>query len=415
MKAPRSKNRRTPPRDPKTGMFRAKASRAKEASEPRAPRRAAPKAKAKPKTSSTAMTTSRPAPRSPRAPRSGGGGRSAPRAPKAQRNAGIVLMKVGGAEEMGRPRRRPRAARRQAHGASEHFHEAMRATGPGGLALLAGGLVLGAQAADLLDRKVATLDPTATPAPQLPTGIPSVDAYNMLVLQSKPSGSRIAWQVGLAAVGILAGVVAPWAPVKMVAFGFGLGALGHVSVQVINAYLIEPMFGVNPKGPGQTATPTPAGREMFQAEANANLLLGVAGPPPEGNVGAPPAQEPQRAPRGLPANQPISRLPQALATLSETLGNVGAPAGATSLAALGMRAGGGVPPQPQRAPAAAATPAAAMTPLTHVPSCSTGCACLKCKDTETDFTGAPPQTTPAQRPNPLLARNRDAFRGVRAA
>jgi hypothetical protein len=203
----------------------------------------------------------------------------------------------------------------------------------GGLALLGLGGLLGYQAADMVDRKIAGQPVPAAGATssfKLPTGVTSIAQYDDLIVSSKPSAGRIGAQLGLAALGFVGGALVPWDAIKMLAYGFGFGAFFHAGGQIITQYIVAPMFATN-------GTPTANGVEMYSHEFNANNLINPptasttssttpstgSGPPPR--VGAPVAAAP-----GLPIAQPIARMPHALRAAANALGSP-LSGGATSL------------------------------------------------------------------------------------
>lgn len=216
----------------------------------------------------------------------------------------------------------------------------------GGLALLGLGGLVGYQAADMLDRKLAGQQVPAAGATstfKLPTGVTSIAQYDDLIVSAKPSMGRIGAQLGLAALGFAGGALLPWAAIKMLAYGFGFGAFFHAGGQLITQWIVAPMFQTN-------NVPSANGVEMYAHEFNANALInppaattttttpaatpGTGSGPPR--VGAPVAAAP-----ALPIAQPIARMPHALTRAANALGQTPLKGGASTLTNVPS------PPQPQ--------------------------------------------------------------------
>lgn len=179
----------------------------------------------------------------------------------------------------------------------------------GGMVLLGAGMLLGATGADLIHRYAMTyaanLSPAATPTRD--ASITTVAQFNQAALGAKPNMWSIGLQLLLGALGIAGGAFAPWGAVKMFSYGVGLGAVGHLGVQLINAYLIEPMMGVG------TATVTPTGARLFAFE---NIAVPAINPPSTatttaaGLIGQPDRTSAVAA--AAPAGQPRDRQPSSL-------------------------------------------------------------------------------------------------------
>jgi hypothetical protein len=271
-----------------------------------------------------------------------------------------------------------------------------------GTMLVGAGVLVGATAANMVHRYAMTMAAPAAgaAAPTWPTAqsgataVTDVNSYNDLAVSANPSMLSIGLQLGVAVAGFALGAVLPWAPVKAVMLGIGLGALGHLGVQLINAYVLEPLFS-------GTAT----GTRWFAHEykANGSFGSGTMGNPnlhgfqhrigPRGQMGQLP---------GLPAAQP-QRFPHALATKGGGF-PVAVPRGATPPAQQQPSAGpgyasqfavpGGPPAAPPAAPqvpvppTGAPPPPAAVSPVpgangqppatSYAGGCQPNCACGKC-------------------------------------
>jgi len=171
----------------------------------------------------------------------------------------------------------------------------------GGVVLITTGTLVGWEAADLIHRMIVTASTQA----QVPNTMESAAAFNAIVVAAKPTWASVGAQAGLAAVSFGVGAAVPWPWLKMLLFGIGAGSFGHVGSQLLNFYVMEPLFTSNSR--------------LYVAEDNANNVLkyrsttsgttpGTSGQPPRAVAGAP-------APRALPQGQPV-RIPQALASVS---------------------------------------------------------------------------------------------------
>lgn len=222
-----------------------------------------------------------------------------------------------------------------------HMREPVRAT-LGGSILLGTGIVLGAVAANVAHRYIMGVDPTSTtvtyPTPQAgQTAVADVGTYNDLSAAANPSMASIGLQLGISVFGFALGAFLPWAPVKALFLGFGFGALGHLAVQLVNAYVLEPLF-----------SGTNAGKRMYGHEWKANGAFGsgtmgasnvhghqhTLGPSGQQRVYGHMGQAAPGAAAALPAAQP-QRTPVALAT---------------RVAGVAASPLGGLAPQPQAQP-----------------------------------------------------------------
>lgn len=287
------------------------------------------------------------------------------------------------------------------------FAEAPRA-GVAGLVALGGGLIIGAELADLVDRKIAGMappDPKATTQPKLPDGIATVDEYNDLAVSAKPTAGRIFAQLGVAAAGFILGAVVPWPIVRLGFYGLGFGAIAHLGVQLINAWIVEPML-----------IGTDSQKEMFGHETKANNKINPATCAtgktlqPDGSCAGPPAEQTRRP---LPQTQPAARIPDALASLAfatpeRALGQPAAP----GMAGLGNQ-------QQQRVQVAQQRRDPPPPPaVCQGGGCAAGCGCTKCSKNAqppapADM-GAPPPARINER-HPLLRANRQSFTQNRLA
>jgi hypothetical protein len=194
--------------------------------------------------------------------------------PRRSRTTNIAIVPVGREAR----RRRHFSPRRRRRGLREMFaYDAPRAS-VGGLVLLGAGVVVGAELADFLHRYATTMDP-ATQNPSLPQGVTSVAQYNAIA-PLKVTATSAGWQLGVSVLGILGGAFLPWAPVRMFSYGVGLGALGHLGVQLMNQYVIEPMMNVG------TSNVTANGQRYFGAENAALPLLNTAAPSSSSSSGS---------------------------------------------------------------------------------------------------------------------------------
>lgn len=198
----------------------------------------------------------------------------------------------------------------------------------GGLVVAGLGSLIGYQITDMGDRYIAGYANPTTPAPTLPAGITSIAQYNDAVVSAKPSLARIGWGIGMMVLGFGGGAMVPWATMKMFLYGWGLGATAHLGGQLLNGYVVEPMFMT-------AGVASSNGSRMFQHEIHSNNLL----TPPAGaapgtltGLGSPPAMQSARgtpiaalgpAGRTLPNMQPVARMPAALASARHGNGALG--------------------------------------------------------------------------------------------
>jgi hypothetical protein len=278
-----------------------------------------------------------------------------------RRRGGAVVVVT---EPMYAPRRRRRM---------RHMREPVRAT-LGGTILLGTGVVVGVLAANMVHRYVMGVDPTSTsvtyPTPQTGvTALSDVGTYNDLAASANPSMASIGFQLGVSVFGFALGAFLPWAPVKALFLGIGLGALGHLAVQLVNAYVLEPLF-----------SGTNAGKRMYSHEWKANGAFGsgtmgasnvhghqhTLGPKGQQRVYGHMGQAAPSAAAALPAAQP-QRTPVALAT--RVAGINASPLGglAPQPQSPGYASQYVVPGQPQQAQPQGATPPV-QTPPTPPPA-----------------------------------------------
>jgi hypothetical protein len=157
---------------------------------------------------------------------------------------------------------RPRRSRRR-----RHYAKAPPMATAGGLVIAGIGAVVGYQATDVLDRYVATYSTTASPAPALPAGFTGTLAqYNAQVVAAKPGIWRVVSGLGMMVLGFGGGAIAPWAGLKMFMYGWGLGATAHLGGQLLNGYVLEPMFMTN-------GVPSATGARLYSAENAANTVI----------------------------------------------------------------------------------------------------------------------------------------------
>ena len=243
----------------------------------------------------------------------------------------------------------------------------MRAKSPaiatvGGLFALGGGFLVGLTGADLLDRWQAGINPTSSTAPTLPQGVTSIGQYNDYAVAAKPGLARVGFQLALGVVGLLGGMFAPWSALKLFSYGVGLGAIGHVGLQLVNAYVFEPLFAN-----------TNAGAYMYGHEATANAAINpptttssttTAGAGSQGSAGAPP-REAEQAPHRSRYQTPVAammpaapsttsrvQIPPAMAMASAQPGSMGQAATIAPTPAMtaGNGNGGGTTTPPAQQP-----------------------------------------------------------------
>lgn len=283
----------------------------------------------------------------------------------------IAIVPVGAMREASRRSASPRRYR-----ARDGSRTVVSMTA-GGITLLFVSASVGFIVADVLDRYIAGVDPAASPAPTLPAPYATVDnpipKYNNDAQAMQPGWGRMGAQFALGLFGIALGAALKTPALKFTFYGLGLGAMTHLSAQIVTAYIIVPM----------SKSSTGAGARMYQHEINvynglANPSGGILGKGPA-QLGAP-AQQTKRndAPPQLPANQPQGRMPAALAsqaTRQEV--PVGTPAASPPARAAAPAAA------PAPAPAAAASPATMGQPPAH----QSGCGCQQCKPAEQPSNG----------------------------
>lgn len=361
--------RKMPQRNKRTGRF----VKGSHASEPRRAREEEPRRRSTRRRS----TGRRASAAAPRRRRSTGRKRQTP-----QTNTAIVLARES-------PRRRRSPSRSRGRRSSHHraaaysprryrMREAMM-VGAGGVMVFTTGAAFGWLFADALDRYLAGVDP-ATPAATL-TATPLAAPYTMDNPIPKWNNDSEAMQPNWKRMGVqLLGAIIFFGFGAMVAksmlwkfflYGMGSGFTVHLSTQIITAYVIVPMV----------KSSTGTGARMYQHEIN--VLQGLANPsggvlgrgpankPGRGLLGRGPGQE-NAPPPQLPANQPVARVPVALATATAASpqGTAAAPAAA-----------GLVPAAAAAAPARMGQPPAGG----HV----AGCACQQCKPEEAQVPARP--------------------------
>ena len=228
--------------------------------------------------------------------------------------------------------------------------------GGGGVMLFTAGGTLGALAADVAHRYVSGVSPSAsaTTAPTYPTpqtgatAIADVPTYNDYAVAARPSMTSIGIQLVLAIFGFGLGAFVKMPALKSIFYGFGVGSFLHLATQLINAYVLEPLFS------GKDA-----GARMYQHEWNADGKFGagtMSGPPKPSQMGQQtPAPQLGQGARG-------ARLPSALATMAAARGAGNPFAGGGPPARFSTPAS---PAVPQTGLAATAPPA---TVLTGTPS-----------------------------------------------
>lgn len=233
------------------------------------------------------------------------------------------------------------SARHHRRRATRHFR--LRAHAPvmltaGGIAILGIGAILGFEGANLIHRRVMTKDATAQGAAA------DTETFNASAVLARPNGASIGWQLGLGVVGIAGGVFLPWKWLKLLSYGIGLGAIGHLAGQAIDAWIVRPLFKDK-----KTNQPSAMGKRLFAPEYAADAVVYPAQPAsgttqgPPGTMGAPVLSK-----RGTPVI--AAALPAAMAGRTPpALASLGAAPNA-SLASmfggLGQRTEGGNPPPP---------------------------------------------------------------------
>ncbi|HTA17766.1 MAG TPA: hypothetical protein VK989_00655 [Polyangia bacterium] len=217
----------------------------------------------------------------------------------------------------------------RAHRRRRYYAKAPPMATAGGLVIAGIGATVGYLVTDLGDRYIAGYNPTTSPAPTLPSGVTSIAQFNDVVVSAKPSLARIGWGLGMMIVGFGGGAMAPWAGLKMFLYGWGLGATAHLGGQLLNAYVVEPMFQTN-------GVASANGSRMFQHEIHSNNTLtppaGAAagtltglGQTPGARMtagGTPIAALGPGGARGSLGAQPHARIPSALASRRGGLGQV---------------------------------------------------------------------------------------------
>ena len=269
--------------------------------------------------------------------------------------------------------------------------------GGAGLVMFGIGGLVGNFAADFASRAVMGMDPTtATSTTTWPKAqqnavvqISNPATYNDYAQAQHPTMASIGLQLLLSVLGMVGGFAFKAPVLKALSYGFGFGALFHLSTQLINAFVMEPlMSGSKTWGP-----------RLYQHEWNANGAFGsgtMSGqePRPAPQMGAPPAG----APRQLPAARP-----SALASMARSA--VPGAMGAFARAPGPGFGGPGREPPPHRDPQP--------HPGNGQPGCKCGGSCEKCKpdpkpkrdpcpnpppcDVLTDM-GQPPAPAPAAAP-----------------
>jgi hypothetical protein len=314
---------------PKKGQFKPRhASEAPRRKSPKRPRRARAAAAEAPRRRRRKSGS-----RSAHAPRRAArrGRRAAPRRTAARTT--IVVARDSS------PRRRRRAGGRR-----HHLREAMRGS-MGAIAILGGGIVLGIEFAQVLNRVVVTLPAGAT----LPTGIASsvdsVDKYNSLAVMARPSWTSVGLQVGIGLAVAIGGAFLPWNWAKALSFGVGLGMVGHGITQLATAYIVAPLFKKS----------TNWGTRLYGDEQAANDALyppttapgGQMGDPPRRDQTALPAAQQERYPHpfasqmGAPGAASTAGTPPALAA---AMAGLARDTGAYQPPAVNVDKPGGAPP-----------------------------------------------------------------------
>lgn len=282
---------------PKKGQFKPRHAARAAAPRKKAKRRAARAAAAAPRRQRKSGTRRRA--REAAAPRRRGSRRaSSRRAPRG--GSTIVIARDSGMA--------PRRASRRRH----RFHARAPFVGTlGGMVVFGGGLIVGWELADFIDRKVVTLAKDGKLPEGIDSSITTVDQYNQLVIAAKPNWTSVAIRVGIGLAGIAGGIWLKPNILKALSYGIGFGAVTHVGAQVVTAYIIEPMFAKSDTG-----------AQLYAHETNAQNMLN---PPKKDGTSSGPPQLTDRRDRGaLPITQATRTYPHPLASM------MGAPANATS-------------------------------------------------------------------------------------
>jgi hypothetical protein len=146
----------------------------------------------------------------------------------------------------------------------------------GMLAFGVGGMI-GGELADVTDRYIAGYMPPAQgqQAPQLPSSVApgtTIAQYNDAVQAAPPNGMRILGQIGVSLAGFAFGAVSQrfgHGILALFGYGWGFGGLFHLGTQVIDSYLIAPMFVSN-------NALTARGSQLYQHEYNAKQIVSPA-------------------------------------------------------------------------------------------------------------------------------------------
>lgn len=199
--------------------------------------------------------------------RRGGGGRSRSRSTGGARTTRPVVN-LAVVQPNASAREHRSTQRRSRSSSPRRFREPIL-VGGGRVALLGLGMVIGASAADMVGRFFNGMSTTTT-SPTYPTpatggtAISSITQYNAGAQLARPSWMGVGAQAFIALVGLLIGGFAKAPALKVLGWGFGLGALTTTVVKLLNAYAFEPLF-----------VSTTAGARMYQGEYNANASFGT--------------------------------------------------------------------------------------------------------------------------------------------
>ena len=166
------------------------------------------------------------------------------------------------------------------------------------------GTVVGWEAADLIHRKLVCIPAGGS----LPSGYSgTIDQYNAAVVSARPSGASIGWQFGLAAAGFLTGILVPWGWLKCLLYGIGTGSVAHVGCQLLNFYVVEPLFvSTTAKDSSLFQDAYVANQMMGYTTTTTTTATGTTSGPVTSAAGTPVVV------RQLPASQPV-RVPSVLA------------------------------------------------------------------------------------------------------
>ena len=184
---------------------------------------------------------------------------------------------------------------------------------PGGIAFT-GGLVLGVTGANIIHRACVTVSATNTTF-KLPAGVPDIATYNNLAVDAKlTSWSSIGLQALLGVAGVVGGVYLPWNAAKLISYGIGFGALGHLTFQLVDGYILEPMFKTGATGTQWYAHEMKANNALYPATTTTTTGTPAAGTG-SGMTGSPVVSR-----RGTPVaaaapGQMHGRVPHALASM----------------------------------------------------------------------------------------------------